>query len=171
MRSIIPKLAAITITALELFQKCADCGIPVIVNDLSPALTVFGTNTPEAGSHAIIRLLSSENVTNVTSQSDALKSRVIFYRRISNFPEMRDRLSHFLRRILFLVKFHISPSTSPMLPRRLHLHRICASRSMRRLRIHCSVWIQKAEYVRNSQLKYFPVTGFQCSPRFRHAAL
>ena len=71
---IIPKLAAITITALELFQKCADCGIPVIVNDLSPALTVFGTNTPEAGSHAIIRLLSSENVTNVTSQSDALKS-------------------------------------------------------------------------------------------------
>lgn len=38
------------------------------------ALTVFGTNTPEAGSHAIIRLLSSENVTNVTSQSDALKS-------------------------------------------------------------------------------------------------
>jgi len=70
---LVPKLAAVTITALGLFQKCADCGIPVIVNDLSPAVTVLGTDA-EAGSNAVIRLLSSENVTNARSESDALQS-------------------------------------------------------------------------------------------------
>lgn len=71
---VVPKLAAVTLSALELFQKCADCGIPVIVNDLSPAVTVLGTDAPEAGSNAVIRLLSSENVTNARSGEDALKS-------------------------------------------------------------------------------------------------
>ena len=71
---VVPRLAAVTLSALELFQKCADCGIPVIVNDLSPAVTVLGTDSPEAGSNAVIRLLSSENVTNARSGEYALKS-------------------------------------------------------------------------------------------------
>lgn len=71
---IVPKLAAVTLSALEIFQKCADCGIPVIVNDLSPAVTVLDTEDEAAGNNAVLRLLASENVTNVCAGSDLLKS-------------------------------------------------------------------------------------------------
>lgn len=71
---VVPRLAAVTSSALELFRQCADCGIPVILNDLSPAVTVLGADSEEAGRNAVIRLISAENVINVPSGGDALQS-------------------------------------------------------------------------------------------------
>lgn len=71
---VVPRLSAVSFTALELFQKCADCGIPVIVNGLSPSLTVLGAESEAAGTAAVIRLLASENVTNACSEDDARRS-------------------------------------------------------------------------------------------------
>ena len=43
---VVPRLAAVTLSALELFQKCADCGIPVIVNDLLSLIHISEPTRP-----------------------------------------------------------------------------------------------------------------------------
>ena len=71
---VVPKLSAITLSALEIFQKCADCGITVILNGLTPSVTVLGTDQIELGSSAVTRLIASENVVNANGADSAMKS-------------------------------------------------------------------------------------------------
>lgn len=167
---VVPRLAAVTLSALELFQKCADCGIPVIVNDLSPAVTVLGTDSPEAGSNAVIRLLSSENVTNARSGEYALKS--LQYILPPNIELIGDE-----GQVVALSKrdpdsgkiSYIAVNTSNV-SRKVALVLDYPDRSAQSRLRQSPAWMQKVEYGWSSQQPCFQRTGFPFRLKSRRLA-